>query len=102
MESELAPPKSIRRHVLAIWASQKHSQNGALLSYILCAYMTPAGGSDLGSRIDFLRFGDVPLGTEFGQGVRIDTATFVSILSRQNAHLFLKSISEEGSKLRPT
>ena len=88
MEAELAPPKSYQEICLAIWASQEDPQNGALLCYILCANMAPAGGSDFGLQIDFLRFGDVPLGTEFGQAFRIDTATFVSILSRQNAHLF--------------
>ena len=84
----IGTPKIYQETFLAIWASQKHSQNGALLIYILCASMTPAGGSDFGPQIDFLRVGDVPLGTEFGQGFRIDTATFVSILSKQNAHFF--------------
>ena len=88
MKPELAPPKSYQETFLAIWASQKHSQNGALLGYILCPNMAQAGGSDFGSQIDFLRFGDVPLETEFGQGFRINIATFVSILSRQKVHFF--------------
>ena len=82
------PQNAIKRICLAIWTSQEDPQNGALLGYILCANMAPAGGSDFGLQIDFLRFGDVPLGAECGQGFRIDTATFVSILSKQNLHFF--------------
>ena len=88
MEAELAPPKIYQEAFLAIWASQEDSQNGGLLGYILCPNMAPAGGSDFEFQIDFLRFGDVPLGAEFGQGFRIDTATFVSMLSKQSVHFF--------------
>ena len=76
-----------------------------LLSYILCANMTQVGGSDFSSQIDFLWFWDVHLGTSLGGflgGFQNRFCIFSSVLSRQNAYFFWKSVSERGSKLRPS
>ena len=63
-------------------------------------YFMPQDGPSWGLRFwlpdRFFMIWGAPLGTDFGEGFRNQIATFLSILRRQNAHFFWKSVPEGG------